>query len=124
MRENLNAFDHQGKIADFGKLRLAVGSRLGVPCFSVSREDGCAVTLRWASGEEDSCIVGHDRLMVVALYGDRLFSPQVLEDIRAIRKDGAVTFQLPRLGEVDIHLYVFFVSPTMEQVSDSQHLLL
>ena len=28
------------------------------------------------------------------------------------------------LGEVDIHLYGFFVSPTMEQVSDFQHLLL
>lgn len=94
MRKNLNAFDHQGKIADFGKLRLSVGSRQGVPCFSVSREDGCAVTLRWASGEKDSCIVWSDRLMIVALYGDRLFSPQVSEDIRAIRKD----------GEVDVHL--------------------
>lgn len=123
MRENLNAFDHQGKITDFEKLHLAVGSRLDVPCFSVSREDGCTVTLRWASEGEEACVVGNDRLMVVALYGDRQFSPEVLEDIRALRKDGVVTFQLPRLGEVDVHLYVFFVSPTMEQVSDSQHLL-
>lgn len=124
MRENLNAFDHQGKIADFDKLRLSVGNRQGVPCFSVSREDGCVVTLRWASGGEETCIVGNDRLMVVALYGDRQFSPEVLEDIRALRKDGVATFQLPRLGEVDVHLYCFFVSPTMEQVSDSQHLWL
>ena len=33
-------------------------------------------------------------------------------------------FKNTLLGEVDIHLYGFFVSPTMEQVSDFQHLLL
>ncbi|MBC5623549.1 DUF6266 family protein [Butyricimonas hominis] len=122
MRENLNMFDHEGRIVDFDGLRLAVGNRCDARDIEVSLDDSGQVTLRWGDDDEDLYLGENDRLMVALLYGDRLFSPEVVDDLKAVRRDGTVTFRLPRIKDVEVHLYCFFVSPGDEYVSDSQHL--
>ena len=122
MRENLNMFDHEGRIVDFDGLRLAVGNRCDARDIEVSLDDSGQVTLRWGDDDEDLYLGENDRLMVALLYGDRLFSPEVVDDLKAVRRDGTVTFRLPRIKDVEVHLYCCFVSPGDEYVSDSQHL--
>lgn len=124
MRENLNMFDHEGKIVDFDGFRLAVGNRCDARDLSASLDDAGQVTLRWSDGEEDAYTGENDRLMVALLYGDRLFSPEVVEDLNATRRDGSVSFKLPRAKDTEVHLYGFFISPGGEHISDSQHLML
>ena len=124
MKVNLNMFDHEGKIVDFDGLRLAVGNRCDARGLSASLDDAGQVTLRWADGEEDAYMGENDRLMVALLYDDRLFSPEVVEDLNATRRDGSVSFELPRVTGVAVHLYCFFISPGGEYISDSQHVVI
>lgn len=115
-------FDHEGRIVDFDGLRLAVGNRCDARDIEASLDDSGQVTLRWGDDDEDLYLGENDRLMVALLYGDRLFSPEVVDDLKAVRRDGTVTFRLLRSKDVEVHLYCFFVSPGGEYVSDSQHL--
>lgn len=124
MKENLSVFDHEGKIVDFDRLRLAVGNRCEARAFAVSLDGAGQVVIRWENDDKEVCPGEDDRLMVVLLYGDRLFSPEVVEDLEAVRRDGVATFRLARTEDVDVHLYCFFVSPRGEYISDSQHLML
>ena len=124
MKENLNKFNHEGQIVDFDGFRLAVGNRCEAYGLSADLDEAGQVTLRWAEAEEDIYTGEHDRLMVVLLYGDRLFSPEVVIDLNVTRRERMAMFRLPRSKNVEVHLYCFFVSLGGESISNSQHLML
>lgn len=79
------------------------------------------VTLTWEGFSGLPSARGDDRLMVVVLYGNRSFSPLLIEGIGATRQDGMSTFQLNRKRGTAAHLYCFFGRKEGKAYSMSQH---
>lgn len=123
MKKNLKAFQADGRIGDFSQLHFAAGKRQQGYNLT-GRMDKGMVTLNWENSMKADSAERKDRLMVVALYSDRAFSPMLLENVDAQREAREATFRMVRLNGVKIHLYCFFVSPGGELFSDSQHIQL
>lgn len=124
MKKNLKAFQANGQVGDFSQLHFAVGKRQQGYNLTGKIDERGMVTLNWENDVKTDSAEKKDRLMVVALYSDRAFSPMLLERVHAQREDREAIFQIVRLSGAKIHLYCFFVSPDGEQFSDSQYIQL
>lgn len=123
MKKNLKAFKADGKIGDFSQIHFAAGKRQEMYNLTGEVDERDEVTLRWENSPRANCTEREDRLMVVVLYGDRAFSPLVLEGVNAIRKECKAAFGLSRKKGVKAHLYCFFVS-SKKRYSSSQYISL
>ena len=121
MKVNLKMFSPEGEIVDFDGLRLAVGNRTEPRDLSAAVDDRGRLTLRWTPSDGNVVLNADDRLHVVLLYGDRLFSPVVVEGVQACRGDGGTTIDAGIRPGVALHVYAFFSSPGGDAFSDSKH---
>ena len=80
------------------------------------------VTLRWEADTWDGFGDADDGLTVVLLYGNRSFSPVVVEGIGAKRLDEKVTVPLTRRKGTRVHIYCFFGTPDRKAFSNTQYL--
>lgn len=124
MKKNLKAFQANGQVGDFSQLHFAAGKRQQGYNLTGSIDERGMVTLNWENGVRVDSAEKKDRLMVVALYSDRAFTPILLENVEALREEREAIFRLVRLKGVKVHCYCFFVSPDGEKFSDSQYIQL
>lgn len=124
MKTNLKAFRADGRIGDFSQLHFAGGKRQQGYNLTGTMDERGMVTLNWENSVKADTSGRKDRLMVVALYSDRAFSPMLLEDMNVQREAREAIFQMARSKKGKIHLYCFFVSPGGKKFSDSQHIQL
>jgi len=122
MKVNMMVFKPNGKIGDFSRLQMTVGLLQKVNNLMVSMDEDDRVTLTWEEFSGLPSARGDDRLMVVVLYGNRSFSPLLIEGIGATRQDGMATFQLNRKWGTVAHLYCFFGRKEGKAYSMSQHI--
>lgn len=124
MKKNLKAFQADGRIGDFSQLHFAGGKRQQGFNLTGTMDERGMVTLNWENSVKADASGKKDRLMVVAIYSDRAFSPILLEDVSAPREAREASFRMARSKKGKIHLYCFFVSPDGKKFSDSQHIQL
>ena len=122
MKMNLEAFKANGKIGDFSLLQFSAGKRRGVYELEAEVDAEDRVTLRWEADTWDGFGDADDGLTVVLLYGNRSFSPVVMEGIGAKRLDEKVTFPLTRRKGTRVHIYCFFGTPDRKAFSNTQYL--
>ena len=121
MKLNMMVFKPNGRIGDFARLQLTIG-RLQkanhlVAC--VGEQD--MVSLTWERGESLPSAGEGDELVVVVLYADRSFSPELVKTSGETRGDGKATFRLQRKRGTAAHLYCFFREKDGKAYSPSQH---
>lgn len=121
LRLNMKVFKPNGKISDFSRFLPAVGMMQRVSNLRGSVDDEDAVTLTWEYDEGLPPARMQDQLMVVALYGNRSFSP-VFVEVQATRSDKKATFRLNRRRGTAAHLYVFFREENGKDYSTCQYL--
>lgn len=124
MLNNLKVFRADGSIGDFSQLQFSAGKRQRAYRLKGRIDERGEVVLRWSNDEKKCMAEQEDRLMVLALCEGRVFSPEVLENVDAVRKDGMVGFRMWGWSGEALHLYCLFISPDGEQVSKSQYVCL
>lgn len=124
MQANMKVFCADGSIGDFSQLQFSAGKRQRAYRLKGRIDERGEVVLRWSNNEKKCMAEQDDRLMVLVLHEDRAFSPEVLENFDAVRKDGMVSFRMWGWSGETLHLYCLFISPDGEQVSKSQYVCL
>ncbi|MBS7156400.1 MAG: hypothetical protein KH112_12445 [Sanguibacteroides justesenii] len=121
MKRNIHVFTPEGKIADFSRLQIGIGRRQDVNnmAYSVSPED--KVTLQWDDNSGSPTAKATDRLIVVVLYGNRSFTPVVLDHLPFLREDEIATFSLQRKKGIKAHIYCFFASQDYTHFSNDKY---
>lgn len=118
---NMNVFLPNGKIGDLSKLRLAQGELPQALHMQMEIDKDDHVTLTWTNHLEHTSCRDKDLLGIIALYDNRLFSPVLLENIEATRKDEKAVFQVERKKGVPLHLYCFWCSPEGDAYSNDEY---
>lgn len=118
---NTNVFLPDGKIGDFSSLHLAKGTLPQALNMQMEIDTEDNITLTWTNHIEHTTCRDNDTLGIIALYDHLSFSPGLLEDIAATRKDEKTVFHVDRKKGVPLHLYCFFGSPEKDAYSDDRY---
>lgn len=124
MKVNLKVFRPDGKIGDFSQLQFTAGKREQGYNWTGWIDKQGEVTLQWGNSVKGNSKERRDRLMVVVLLEGRSFSPVLMDEVNARRKDGKATFRVWRVKREKVYLYCFFMSPDEKQLSVSQYVCL
>lgn len=123
VKQNLPAFNSNGMICDFSKIRLTAGA-LALPDELQLREaeetDGWV--LAWTNTPHQVNAREDDRLKLFVMKEDSgTFDVEPLEAVEGVRRDEQVTFRLPECLQGYPHLYVMFCSHTTGECSMSKY---
>ena len=121
LKMNMQAFDAR-TLYDPGNLVMSLGPlpRLNAPSVSLLADN--RVRVEWKYWSDKEMAHAGERLCIVVLFEDRLYSPKVLEGIAACRGDRSATFGLGEGWCRRAHLYCFFASPDGGAYSPSDYL--
>lgn len=124
VHRNLPAFDHQGLIADFSKLRLSAGEVALPDDLRVRKgEEAGAWVVEWSDTPRLANAAEDDRLQLYVMRDDRsAFTIVPLEGAEACRRDGRAEFRLPEELREYTHLYVIFCSHAGGYSSQSRYI--
>ncbi|WP_251620129.1 DUF6266 family protein [Odoribacter lunatus] len=114
VQQNLPAFNSNGMICDFSKIRLTDGS-LALPDELQLREaeEADGWVLAWTNTPYQVNARADDRLKLFVMKEDGgTFDVEPLEAVEGVRQDGQVMFRLPEYLQGYPHLYVLFCSHT------------
>ena len=121
MKKNFHVFTPEGKIADFSRLQIGIGRRQDVNNMTHSIDPEDKVTLQWDDNSGSPSAKATDRLIVVVLYGNRSFTPVVLDKLPFLREDEIATFSLQRKKGIKAHIYCFFASQDDKYFSNDKY---
>lgn len=121
MKKNIHVFTPEGKIADFSRLQIGIGKRQGSNNMSLSVDSDDRVTLQWDDNSDTPSARATDRLVVVILYGNRSFTPIILDELPVLREDEIATFSLQRKQGISAHVYCFFASRDNKYFSNDKY---
>ncbi|WP_251621631.1 DUF6266 family protein [Odoribacter lunatus] len=123
VQQNLPAFNSNGMICDFSKIRLTDGS-LALPDELRLREaeEADGWVLAWTNTPYQVNAWADDRLKLFVMKEDGgTFDVEPLEAVEGVRQDGQVMFRLPEYLQGYPHLYVLFCSHTTGACSKSKY---
>ena len=121
LKENLKVLTEDGEITDLGLLQFSAGTRARVGSLEGRRTEEGRVELWWDNSPMTDEEEGEDRLVVIAVAENRMFSPMMAEGVDACRKDGIAWFPIAGKEKRRAHLYCCFVAPDGEGFSRTQH---
>ena len=121
LKENLKVLTEDGEITDLGLLQFSAGTRARVGSLEGRRTEEGRVELWWDNSPMTDEEEGEDRLVVVAVAENRMFSPEEVKGVDAAREDGFARFSLDNMEGRKEHLYCCFVSPDGRGYSRTQH---
>lgn len=121
VKNNLPAFNGNGRICDFSKLRLTVGP-VTLPDELQLHESGEG---RWRMEWKNTFLqvnaLSDDRLILCVMKDRETFEVKMLDVGTVCRCDGTLTFDLTGELKEYPHLYVVFCSHTGEKCSESRY---
>ncbi len=125
VKMDLPAFDGEGKIADFSKLRLTWGAVALPDRMALQQEKGLEWRLTWENTPLLPNARPDDRLMLFLMKDSETFSVEALETGGACRRDRQAVFRIPEEIREFPHLYAAFRTRTGEKssVSGYYHLI-
>lgn len=108
---------------DYQRLRFSRG-RLQLPDnVKLHRRSDGRWELTWVNPDWETGTNGNDRLYVVELHPEWPQSPRLVQELKAVRRDGRAVFDdLKELGTGEVHFYCFFGSPEGAAFSDTIYL--
>ena len=121
LKENLKVLTEDGEITDLGLLQFSAGTRARVGSLEGRRTEEGRVELWWDNSPMTDEEEGEDRLVVIAVAENRMFSPEEVKGVDAAREDGFARFSLDNMEGRKAHLYCCFVSPDGRGYSRTQH---
>ncbi|WP_251621211.1 hypothetical protein [Odoribacter lunatus] len=124
VRVNVSVFTEEGMIGDFGKLRLTNGRLLLPPELEVHLNEEGMWEMRWDCGVYYPGMSEDDRIKVVLMKREDVFTVKILDIGDCRRRHGRVRIRLPpELAEFS-HLFCYVCSETGEEFSVSRHFCL
>lgn len=124
IRHNINAFDREGIIADYGKITLSHGTLPLPENMRIEKTGENEVRVRWDDSHPVSYSRKDDLLFAAAIYGSNPFEVH-FPDTRGICRDAlSATLLFEHSPEEDIHLYLFFGSRQPENYSAQQYFII
>lgn len=124
MKENITAFTGEGRIGDFSKLSLSVGTLQLPDCMELTVGEEGTLRLDWQDVTRYPGCQETDRLCLLLLKRGDNFDFYRLEIGEVLRRDNHVVFRLPAAYLGYTHLYCYFCSASGEKVSKSRYFLI
>lgn len=124
MKVNVAAFTGEGRIGDFSKLSLTVGTLQLPDCMQLSAGEGETWWLEWQNVTKYPGYQETDRLCLLLLKRNDNFDFYRLETNGVLRRDCRTMIRLPPEYRDYTHLYCYFCSATGEEVSESRYFLI
>ena len=124
VKGNLPAFDGEGRICDFSKLRLTAGTVALPDGLRVYGAGEGAWRIAWENTPNQVNASPDDRLRLYVMRDSETFAVRPVACGHACRRDGEVTFRLPEELREYLHLYVVFCSSTGEECSENKYFCL
>lgn len=118
VKNNMDAFDRNGQLADPLMLKMTVGElklpyKMGA---EVSRLNKNIVQVSWENNLPEGWEGCHDSLMGICFNGTSFSLPL---DFKACRKDNHALITLPSEYSEGYYIYLFFISHDKKKISDS-----
>lgn len=110
MMRNLKAFNGEGRICDFPKLRITEGEVALPDGLQVRKAEEGTWTVEWMNTPHQAGTSPDDRLRLYVMKDSETFAVKPVECGETCREDGTATFRLAGELEDYGHLYVVFVS--------------
>ena len=106
VKKNMDAFDSEGNIIDYGLLELSTG-KLDSAEIAMEATDGVAgsVTVTWNNNSDEPNASEDDSLRLIAIKEG--VKPVLLKE-KFARTEGSATFAIPFEAGDTVHLYAFF----------------
>lgn len=124
VKENIAAFTGEGRIGDFSKLSLSVGTLQLPDCMQLTVGEEGTLRLEWQNVTKYPGCRETDRLCLLLLKRDDNFDFYRLDVGEVLRRDNHVVFRLPAAYLGYTHLYCYFCSASGEKVSKSRYFLI
>lgn len=124
MKVNVAAFTGEGRIGDFSKLSLSVGTLQLPDCMQLTVGEEGTLRLEWQNVTKYPGCRETDRLCLLLLKRDDNFDFYQLDVGEVLRRDNHVVFRLPAAYLGYTHLYCYFCSASGEKVSKSRYFLI
>ncbi len=122
VQQNLPAFNSNGMICDFSKIRLADGILTLPDELRVNETEEAGVwLLEWTNTPHQVNARVDDCLKLFVMKDCETFDVEPLEAAEGRRRDGQVRFRLPAHLQEYPHLYVLFCSHTTGDCSKSKY---
>lgn len=121
VQRNLPAFGGDGRICDFSKLRLTMGTVALPDGLQVREMAGGEWTVNWENTPFQVNAFPDDRLRLYVMRDRETFAVKPLACGDVCRRDGSAFFRLPPQLESYAHLYILFCSSNGRKCSDSKY---